>query len=298
MANTGKLLVTGHRGQLGTDLVPILADQYEVVGTDLPEVDIRDRDVVLELFTGERPEVVLHAAGFTDVDACETDEATALAVNGEGTRNVALATAEIGARLIYFSTDYVFDGAKPTPYIETDSPNPQTVYGRSKLVGEEAVQEVADDSAILRVGWVYGRHGKNFIKTMVGLGKKQLEAADDSDASAPLRVVDDQTGSPTWTVDIARQTALVIQEGLRGLFHATSGGETTWFGLAKLVFEILDMPVSVEPCSSAEFGRPAARPARSSLHNARLEARGYNTMRDHVGALREFLNLHGKELLS
>lgn len=298
MGKVAKLLVTGHRGQLGTDLVEILSDQYEVVGADLPELDIRNRKAIFELFTGERPEVVLHVAAYTDVDACEEDEAAAQAINGEGTRNVAFATTEIGARLIYFSTDYVFDGTKPTPYAETDSPNPQTVYGRSKLAGEVAVQEIVDDFAILRIGWVYGRQGKNFVKTMVRLGRRQLEGVDGSDVGAPLRVVDDQTGNPTWTVNIARQTALVIKEGLHGVFHATSEGETTWFRLAQNIFEILNMPVVVQPCSSAEFGRPAPRPARSSLDNAQLRAGGHNMMRDYDGALREFLDLYGKELLS
>jgi dTDP-4-dehydrorhamnose reductase len=297
MTKVGKLLVTGSGGQLGTDLVEVLSDQNQVVGAGLPEVDIRNRDTVLELFTGERPEVVLHAAAYTDVDACETDEAVALAVNSEGTRNIALAAAEIGARLIYFSTDYVFDGSKPSPYVETDSPNPQTVYGRSKLAGEEAVRELVDDFAILRIGWVYGRYGKNFVKTMVRLGKRQLEGVDGSDVNAPLRVVDDQTGNPTWTIDIARQTGLVIREGLRGVFHATSEGEATWLRFAQNIFEILDMPVVVQPCSSAEFGRPALRPARSSLDNAQLRAEKHNIMREYDEALKEFLDLHGRELL-
>jgi dTDP-4-dehydrorhamnose reductase len=293
MAGRGKILVTGHRGQLGTDLIRGLAAGNRVTGIDLPEVDITDLSQVLSAVRLARPDVVIHAAAYTDVDGCESSRETAFAVNRDGTWNVAQACAELGARMVYFSTDYVFDGDKSTAYVETDVPNPRTVYGQSKLAGEEAVRELLDNYVIFRIAWVYGRYGKNFVKTMIRLGKRQLgEGA----KAGPLRVVDDQFGNPTWTVDIVRQTAAVLDTDLRGILHATSEGETTWFRLARDIFAFLKLDVSVEPCTTAEYPRPASRPHRSALENARLKQAGSNVMREYRKALEEFLNLHGREL--
>jgi dTDP-4-dehydrorhamnose reductase len=297
MASPGKILITGHRGQLGTDLMTILAEEYPVFGVDLPELDICDQQAVRDCLKRELPEVVIHAAAITDVDGCEKDEAGAMAVNAAGTRNVALACAACGARMIYYSTDYVFDGTKSSAYVESDQPNPQTAYGRGKLAGEIAVQELLDSYAILRIGWVYGREGRNFVKTMIQMGQEQ-QRLQGGGAREALRVVDDQLGNPTWTVDIARQTSVVIKHDLSGIFHATSDGETTWFRFAQDVFETLRMTVDLQPCTTLESGRLAPRPARSSLENNRLMLAGHNRMRNYQIALREFLDLHGKDILS
>ena len=294
MAVNGKVLITGHRGQLGTDLVAGLSPRYKVTGIDLPEVDICDLKQVLKAVRLARPETIIHAAAYTDVDGCEADPEKAFDVNHHGTWNVAQACAEIGARMIYFSTDYVYDGTSMKAYVESDIPDPKTVYGLSKLEGEEAVQDMVSDFAILRIAWVYGRHGKNFVKTMIRVGKQQEAAAPEK--RAPLKVVDDQIGNPTWTADIVRQTEAVMESDLKGIFHATSEGETSWFAFARDVFENMKMVVDLRPCTTAEYPRPAPRPARSSLENLRLKQAGCNVMRDQRAALAEFLNLYGREL--
>jgi len=297
MAASGRILVTGHRGQLGSDLVTYLSAEHRVSGVDLPEVDITDLNQVLNAVRRLRPDAVIHAAAYADVDGCETDSKTAFSVNRDGTWNVAQACAELGTRLIYYSTDYVFDGTKPTPYIETDLPNPRCIYGWSKLAGEEAVRELVDDHAILRIAWVYGFHGKNFVKTMIRLGKQQLAERAAGRPVSPFKVVNDQIGNPTWTEEIVRQTAEVLDHDLCGTFHATSEGEASWYEFACQVFEILDMDVDIQPCTTAEFPRPAPRPARSLLENARLKEVGRNVMRDYRTALVEFLKRNGQELI-
>ncbi|MEW5796626.1 MAG: dTDP-4-dehydrorhamnose reductase [Candidatus Zixiibacteriota bacterium] len=296
MAAHGRILITGYRGQLGSDLMLGLAKRYQVSGFDLPEVDIRELRAVLDIVRESRPDIVIHAAAYTDVDGCESDHDLAFAVNRDGTWNVAQACEDIGARMIYYSTDYVFDGRKATAYVESDPPHPATVYGRSKLEGENAVRETVREWAVLRIAWVYGRQGKNFVKTMIRLGQQQL--AVDVDERKSLTVVDDQYGNPTWTVDIVRQTEEVIEHDLRGVFHATSEGEVSWYRFACDIFEELKMKVVVEPCTTRDYPRPAPRPARSSLENQRLKAAGRNVMRDYREALREFLQLHGRELLN
>jgi len=296
MAASGRILITGHRGQLGSDLVTLLGAGHQVKGVDLPEVDITDLNQVLSAVRHFRPDVVIHAAAYTDVDGCETDSETAFSVNRDGTWNVAQACAELGTRLIYYSTDYVFDGTKATPYVETDLPNPGTVYGRSKLAGEAAILESLDDFAILRIAWIYGYHGKNFVKTMIKLGKQQLAERKVGGPVTPLKVVNDQIGNPTWTEDVVRQTEKVLDHDLHGTFHATSEGETSWYDFARRIFEILKMDVDIRPCTTAEYPRPAPRPARSALENARLKKTDCNVMRDYRVALADFLGRHGQEL--
>lgn len=298
MASAGKLLVTGARGQLGQDLIAALASDYELIAADLEEFDLRDRTAVHEFFRLRQPDVVVHAAAYTDVDGCESNKEQAMAVNGEGTKNIALACKAVGARMIYYSTDYVFAGDSKVPYAEGDSTGPRTVYGRSKLEGEKAVQEILQDYTILRIAWIYGRHGKNFVRTMLKLGHDQLKKAEAGEKVAPLKVVDDQYGNPTWTMEVVRQTQDVLARKLNGLFHATTGGdEVSWYRFARAIFEKMGLPVDVVPCTTAEFPRPAPRPARSSLANTRLREAGAYVMRDWEVALAEFLKLHGKDML-
>lgn len=291
-----KILVTGARGQLGTDLVQLLSGSYEVTGVDIEEVDIRDDSRVSHLLQTVRPDIVLHAAAFTNVDACETDRATATAVNVDGTYNIARSCRDIGARLIYYSTDYVFAGDKDSPYVETDPTDPRTVYGMTKLEGEQKVAEVVENHAVLRIAWLYGAHGKNFVKTMVRLGEQQMLAQSRGDEIQPLKVVDDQRGNPTWTVEVALQTAKIIESNLTGVMHCTAEGETSWYGFARTLFEQLRMDVSLRPCATREFPRPAPRPARSSLENQRLKESGHNIMREYKAALAAFLVNHGGAL--
>jgi dTDP-4-dehydrorhamnose reductase len=291
-----KILVTGARGQLGSDLVQLLSGSYEVVGVDIDEVDICDDSRVSHLIQSVHPDIVLHAAAFTDVDGCESDRAAAEAVNVDGTYNIARSCRDIGARMIYYSTDYVFAGNKNSPYVETDPTDPRTVYGMTKLEGEQKVRETVADHAILRIAWLYGAHGKNFVKTMVRLGENQQAARARGEEVQALKVVDDQRGNPTCTVEVALQTAKVIESGLTGVLHCTAEGETSWYGFARTLFEQLHMDVRLRPCATREFPRPAPRPARSSLENQRLKESGNNIMREYKAALAAFLVNHGGAL--
>jgi dTDP-4-dehydrorhamnose reductase len=293
---TRRILVTGSEGQLGQELVSFLSSAYDVVGVDFEDCDIRLYSNVRVCVRDVQPDIVIHSAAYTDVDECEIDQRTAMAVNTAGTENVARACKEVGARMVYYSTDYVFDGAKQSPYIETDATGPKTVYGKSKLEGERQVVDLLDDYVILRIAWVYGTEGKNFVKTMINLGLKQLEAQRQGRQMEPLKVIDDQMGNPTWTVEIAKQTRVVLEHNLIGLFHCTAEEETSWYGFASKIFEKLNMPVQIRPCTTEEFPRPAPRPRRSSLENKRLKEAGLNVMRPWDIALAEFLDQRGESL--
>jgi len=288
-----RILVTGNKGQLGTDLMTGLAGAYELSGFDIDEVDICDSRQVLDYIKAGNPEIVIHAAAFTDVDRCETDRETAMAVNAVGTENIAEACREIGAGMIYYSTDYVFDGSKGAAYIETDTPNPMTVYGISKLEGERLVADWLKDSVILRIAWVYGLHGRNFVKTMIKLGQEQIAARRSGLHMPSLKVVNDQIGNPTWTYEIVRQTQVAIENNLSGLFHSTSEGEVSWYHFARAVFEEAEMDVDVVPCTTEEYPRPAPRPRFSALENKNLKDAGLNKMVDYRVALKEFVKQNG-----
>ncbi|MFH1373082.1 MAG: dTDP-4-dehydrorhamnose reductase [bacterium] len=291
-----KVLVTGCRGQLGADLISILKQQYTVNGVDIEDLDIRDYQPVLSCLRRFKPDAVLHAAACTDVDGCETDRSEAVAVNVVGSENVARACREIGAGMVYYSTDYVFDGTKTSPYVESDATGPRTVYGQTKLDGEMAVAALLDDYAVLRIAWLYGRNGKNFVSTMLQLGRRQIEQSRRGEKLSQLKVVDDQWGSPCWTVEIARQTGVIIANNLKGIFHVTAEGETTWYGVARRIFDQMNMPVQLTPCSTDEFPRPAPRPHRSTLENKCLKKLGLNIMRPWEEALDEFLRQEGEAL--
>jgi dTDP-4-dehydrorhamnose reductase len=285
----GNILITGSRGQLGGELMRALSERYSALGVSRADLDITDKAAVTECLRAVKPTVVIHSAAWTDVDGCEQDPARAEAVNADGTRFIARACRELGASMVYFSTDYVFDGKKSAPYVESDPPNPLSVYGRSKLAGEEAVRELVEQYVILRVGWVYGKGGKNFVNTMINLGSQQTKDRRDGQKVEPIRVVSDQTGCPTGTLDIAQQTERILARQLFGTFHCACSGQTNWFELARTIFGALSMPVDVVPCTTAEYGSPAPRPAYSALDNQRLKEQNCNVMRPYRVALDEFL---------
>jgi dTDP-4-dehydrorhamnose reductase len=296
--DTCRILVTGAQGQLGRALVAHLDKEYEVVGVGKSECDIRSFDRVRDCFKDVKPQIVLHTAAYADVDGCETDEAHAMRVNAEGTEHVAHACRGIGARMIYYSTDYVFDGNKRSPYDETDSPNPQTVYGRSKLEGERRVGEILDNYIILRIAWLYGIEGNNFVTAMVRRGLEQIEMKRRGREVTPLKVVCDQIGSPTWTADVVKQTQVVIDHKLTGLFHCTAEGEVSRYRLVCDVFETLGLTVDLEPCPLKDYPAAAMRPKYTALANHRLNELGLNVMRHYRAALEEFLNIYKEEILS
>ncbi len=193
---TNRIVITGANGQLGSDLNALFRGGSEVIGLTRHNMDITNRPQVREKILRLEPQVVLHTAAYTDVDACQGNESIAMRVNAEGTDNVASACAEAGTRLIYYSTDYVFDGDKSSAYIESDAPNPQTVYGQSKLAGEQAVAASLSNHLIVRVGWVYGEHGKNFVRTIASHALSNIESAPNGHMVAPLNIVNDQMGNP------------------------------------------------------------------------------------------------------
>jgi dTDP-4-dehydrorhamnose reductase len=296
MMEAAKILVTGSTGRLGRDIMASLSGFAELEGLDKSEFNITDPDSVGSKLKAMSPDVVIHTAAYTDVDGCEEDPDRAMAVNAIGTKHIAAACQEIGAWLVYYSTDYVFDGGKGSPYLETDMANPTTAYGRSKLYGEGWVRDIVEKHTILRVAWMYGVAGDNFVKTMLRLGRAQLAATQRGESVAPLKVVSDRVGNPTWTGDVVRQTQVVLERGLRGLYHAGAEGFCSWYDFAKEIFSRMQMPVSVRPCTSRQYRQQAARPKNSALENASLKAAGANIMRDYKLALSEFLRLYGRML--
>ncbi|MGI8418588.1 MAG: dTDP-4-dehydrorhamnose reductase [Nakamurella sp.] len=272
------LLITGARGQLGSDLLAAAATAgIAATGVTSADLDITDIAVVrravsglAESADGQQP-VVINAAAYTAVDAAETDSDAAYAVNEGGARNLAEAAADYGARLIHISTDYVFPGDATSPYQVGDPTGPTSVYGASKLAGEHSVLTALPTANVVRTSWVYGAGGKNFVKTMAAL----------QSSHPSITVVDDQRGSPTWTGDLAAGLIALAQADVGGgILHATGSGETTWCGLARAVFEELGAdPERVQPITTDEFPRPTPRPAYSVLSADAWNAAGLPVLR-------------------
>jgi dTDP-4-dehydrorhamnose reductase len=278
-----RVVITGAGGQLGHDLVDAFAD-HEVVAVDHAHLDVADRDAVLQLLGAVQPDAVVHGAAWTAVDACESDPDRALQVNALGTRHVAEGARLVGARVLYVSTDYVFDGTKPEPYTEWDTPNPMSVYGRSKLGGE---RELDPGSTIVRTSWVCGLHGGNMVKTVLRLDEERDE----------LAFVADQHGHPTFTADLAVMIRDLVVARLPGLFHVTNQGQTTWFQFARDILAAAGRnPDKVRPITTDELHppRPAPRPANSVLDNAALRLQGVPLLADHHDPLERLV----KELLT
>ncbi|WP_248961950.1 dTDP-4-dehydrorhamnose reductase [Sphaerisporangium perillae] len=276
-----RLLVTGASGMLGTALLAEAARDPaspDVLAYGRDGLDLRYPDGVREVLRQEKPDVVVNCAAWTAVDDAETREIDALAVNGNGVRGLALACAEVGARLLHLSTDYVFDGTARAPYAEDAPARPVNAYGRSKLAGERAVLELLPkDGYVVRSAWLYGAGGRNFVQTMIAL-ERVRETVD---------VVDDQHGQPTWTADLAAQLLLLARgDAPPGVYHGTSSGQATWYELAREVFTLLGAdPGRVRPVDGSAFPRPAARPAYSVLGHGRWAAAGVPPIRDWREAL-------------
>lgn len=284
-----RILVTGAAGQLGADLAIVAGRErhHDVVAATRAQLDVGDRDAVLSAIGGIRPDLVVHTAAWTAVDACETDPERAFRVNAYGCRNVAEAAARFGSHLVAVSTDYVFDGESPEPYREWDRPNPVSVYGRSKLGGEQEVTAHHPGAAIVRTSWVCGVQGSNMVKTVLRLAP----------GTAPMRFVDDQRGCPTFTEDLAGMLLRLGASRRPGMFHITNQGPTTWYGFARDILSAAGLdPARVEPISTAELrpARPARRPANSVLDNMALRMAGIALLPDH----REALERTVKALLS
>lgn len=275
-----KIMLTGGRGMLGRTLVRELSE-YEVVATDLPEVDITDPAGIDRALREIKPDVVIQCAAMTAVDRCESEPELAYKLNGYGSGVVAAACHRNNIRLIAISTDYVFYGDLDRPYHEFDQPGALTLYGKSKLAGEEMVRNHCPNHVIARISWLYGAGGPSFVHTMMKL----------ADGSRPvLKVVDDQVGNPTSTVAVARHLKLFLERPeLTGTFHLTCEGETSWCGFAREIFRQAGVDQKVEGCTTAEFPRPAPRPANSRLDKMMLRIAGLPPMPDWRDALKEFL---------
>jgi dTDP-4-dehydrorhamnose reductase len=284
------MLITGGGGRLAHDLIAVFSRGYAIASLSREQLDVTDSESVRRAVWEHQPEVILNTAAYTDVDGAESDRETAFAVNAEGARNVAEAAFECGARLVHFSTDYVFDGNSDRPYVETDRPNPKTVYGQSKLQGEQLVLQVMPEALVLRVAWLYGSAGRNFVTFVV---KAVLD-----NATPSIRVFHDLYGCPTWTHQVALQLEPILRQEISGVMHLAARPETTRYEFALAVLDELGLRIDkVRPISQAEFGSKTPRPRRSSLENGRLNALGLNTMPGWREGLAGFVARHRKDLL-
>lgn len=261
-----RILVTGRNGQVGSALTAALDGLGDVIALDRRQLDLANPDAIRTALRELQPAVVINAAAYTAVDAAESDEAMALRINAAAPRVLAEESERLGAALIHYSTDYVFDGRKEGAWLEDDAPAPLSVYGRSKLAGEQAIAEVGGTHLILRTSWVYGLHGKNFLLTMLKLAETRSE----------LSIVADQVGAPTWSRTIADATATIIRDAgepaqlaaLSGIYHLCAGGHTSWFGFAEAIFaqaSVVNKPV-LKPITTAEYPTPARRPKNSVMN--------------------------------
>jgi dTDP-4-dehydrorhamnose reductase len=274
-----KIAVLGAKGMLGHELLKSFNGVHQVIALDIEELDVFDLDATIGTLKTINPDLVIHSAAYTDVDGCELDPDKAHQVNALGSRNVAIGCQKIDAAMVYISTDYVFSGQKSGSYQEWDPTGPINVYGTSKLSGENLVRGLCLRHYVVRTSWLYGRHGKNFVDTIARLARER-----DS-----LRVVVDQTGSPTWAHDLADKIAELVRKEAYGTYHITNSDTCTWFDFASEIVARLGLDTRVEPVTSEQYTRPAKRPANSVLDNYYLRLEGFSPMRSYRQALSEYL---------
>jgi dTDP-4-dehydrorhamnose reductase len=275
-----KVLVTGTKGQLGYDVVKELEKRgYTAVAVDIEEMDITDAGSVDQVITEAGVEAVIHCAAYTAVDAAEENEELCRKVNAEGTENIAKVCKKLDLKMIYISTDYVFDGKGERPWEPDDERHPLNMYGQTKYEGELAVEKYLEKYFIVRIAWVFGVNGKNFIKTMLKLSETHSE----------LNVVDDQVGSPTYTYDLAVLLVDMVETEKYGRYHATNEGLCTWYEFAKEIFRQADVDIKVNPVSSEMFPAKATRPKNSRMSKEKLEENGFHRLPTWQNALERYL---------
>jgi dTDP-4-dehydrorhamnose reductase len=276
-----KVLIIGSEGMLGHDLVDILSAENEISTTTIDTLDITDINKTIKTVKEINPDVVVHAAAFTNVDGSESNPDLAYKVNVVGTRNVAVACSEADSALVYICTDYVFDGTKGSSYYEYDQTNPLSVYGKTKHLGEVYIRDILNKFYIVRTAWLYGFHGPNFVTTMLNLAK-----TNDS-----ISVVSDQVGSPTYTVDLANAIASLIKKPAYGIYHITNSEHCSWYEYAKEIFDIAGIDIELKPVTTEEFQSPAPRPKYSVLENYNWKMEGFSEIRSYKEALRAYMDL-------
>ncbi len=283
-----KVLVTGVKGQLGYDVAKELEKRgTSVVGVDVDEMDITDEAAVRRVISEASPDAVIHCAAYTAVDAAQDNEEMCRKVNAEGTRYIAKMCKELGIKMLYISTDYVFDGQGTRPWEPDDERNPLSVYGQTKYEGELAVQNMLDKYFIVRITWTFGVNGKNFVKTMLRLSEK----------NSSIRVVNDQYGSPTATADLAVLLSDMIATDKYGIYHATNEGICTWYEFTCEIFRQAGIGVEVVPVTTAEYGAKAPRPANSRMSKDKLTANGFERLPSWQDALTRYLKELGRYAL-
>lgn len=276
-----KILITGSNGMLGHDLINALKERHDLIPTTSKTLDITDKKQTIDYIRDKKPDIVINSAAYTDVDGCEENRELAYSVNGEGVRNLALACRDIDCPLVHISTDYVFDGSATEPIREDGEIGPISVYGKSKLEGEEAIQEILDKYFIIRTAWLYGINGRNFPKTMLELAENHPE----------ITVVYDEVGTPTYTPDLAEGISRLIETDYYGIYHLTNSGSCSWCEFARYIFEIAGRDVKVIPVTASEFARPAPRPSYSVLDNSNWIERGFKPLRSYKDAIKEYIEL-------
>lgn len=277
-----KIIVTGANGQLGTDLVEVFSKDHEVFGFGRSELDITNLEQCKAIVSALKPDAIIHCAAFTAVDLAETEQDQAYLVNAMGSRNMALSAEAVGAKICLISTDYVFNGQSQVPYREYDAVDPQSVYGKSKRAGEELVMSLSTKYFIVRTSWVYGANGNNFVKTMIKLSREREQ----------LSVVNDQVGSPTYTKDLANFLSVLIETEKFGIYHASNSGTCTWFEFANAIFREIGATIKISPCITADFPRPAPRPAFSVMEPMMIRINGFREIRHWKDALKEFIEVN------
>ena len=276
-----KILITGSDGMLGHDLADVLKGKHELILTTSKTLDITDKNHVIDFVSSQKPDMLINAAAYTDVDGCEKNQELAYSVNGEGVRNLAMACKKIGCGLVHISTDYVFNGENTRPWVEDDETGPISVYGKSKLEGEKAICEILDKYFILRTAWLYGVNGRNFPKTMLELAENHSK----------ITVVYDEVGTPTYTLDLAQAISKLIETDCYGIYHLTNSGSCSWCEFARYIFEIAGADIEVVPVTADEFARPAPRPSYSVLENRNWVENGFEPLRNYTEAIKEYIEL-------
>jgi dTDP-4-dehydrorhamnose reductase len=274
-----RIAVTGTTGMLGQVLCPLLSRHHEVICLSIDRLDIRSLEETRRQVTEARPDWVVHAAAYTQVDRAETEPLEAYQVNALGTRNVAIAAQASGAALLYYSTDYVFNGRSGEPYWEWDTPDPISQYGRSKRAGEQYVQSLSNRHLIVRTSWLFGPGGVNFVTKILARARTQKV----------LQVVSDQRGSPTFTRDLAEMTLKLVERGSLGIYHVTNFGSCSWYEFAREIAAVSDLEIEVTPVNSVMFPTPAPRPAYSVLDNYLLKCENIPLLQPWQDALARYL---------